>query len=181
LLIREPVSPDFAHAPLTGGTSRNLEQPKMNTAIRNAAFALALASAAATAHAGVKLSATRTEAFGATGYTGTFVPLNSAGATTFTFNLNSPGKKVLTYSVVCGVRSLYVDLDIIVNGVVVAPTLGVAQFCGATGNEPIMFAQRSITVAIQGVKGTNTLRILASGDSSSTEFVFRASSLVVHD
>lgn len=153
------------------------------TILRNAALALALAGAAATAHAGVKLSAVRTNFFSATGYLGTFVPLNNAGATTLTFNLASSGKKVLTYSVVCRVSwpSYYVDLDIIVNGVAVAPTANDAQFCSPPGNDFPMFAQQSITLAIQGIKGTNTVRILAKGADPTTSYALNASSLVVHD
>jgi hypothetical protein len=146
------------------------------TILRNAALVLALAGAAATAHAGVKLSAVRTNTFFHTDNAGTFLPLNEAGATTLSFNLSSSGKKVLTYSLFCATASVYgLDLDIIVNGVAVAPTARYEPFC-ESDETLATWVRPSITIAIQGIKGNNTVRILARGTTWLGE-----SSLVVHD
>jgi hypothetical protein len=159
------------------------------TMLRNTALALALTAAAATAHAGVKASAVRTGNFDTTTVSGVFVPLNDAGATTLSFDLASSGKKVLTYSAECSVSgaagntSTYLDLDIIVNGVTVAPTAGYADaFCTSNGDTSVTngWTRPSITIAIDGIKGNNTVRIVARG--SAANFIWLGdSSLVIYD
>ena len=97
--------------------------------LRNIGLALALTSAAASAHAGVKASAVSGGLFTSSNAE-VFVPLNNVGATTLNFNLAAAGKKVLTFSAYCAVNSpagyttAWLDVDIVVNGVVVAPTPG---------------------------------------------------------
>jgi hypothetical protein len=158
--------------------------------LRNAAFSLALAAVAATAHAGVKVSAVTTNnAFRTSTPDEVFVPLNNAGATTISFNLSSAGKKVLTYSAECAVFDAlgygsWLDIDIYVNGVIVAPTANHDDaFCTAHGTEEDdpRYVRASITVAIQGVLGNNTIRIKAKGSTGATGLWLGDSALVVYD
>src|SRR5262245_48475808 len=127
------------------------------TILRNAVLALALAGAAAAADAGVRLSAVTTSDFTySSAPLEAFVPLNNAGATTLSFNLTSAGKKVLTYSAECAVTALpdynpWLDLDIYVNGVIVAPTVGDQDaFCTSSGtaDNGFVWFRASITVVI---------------------------------
>jgi hypothetical protein len=160
------------------------------TILRNAAVALALAGVTAAAHAGVKADAVRTGNFETTSVSGVFVPLNDAGATTLSFNLGSAGKKVLTYSAECNVSgaagndSAYLELDIIVNGITVAPSLGSTDaFCTSDGDTNIVdnWTRASITIAIQGIAGNNTVRIVARGNSGAMYLWLGDSALVVYD
>ncbi len=118
-----------------------------------------------------------------------FVPLNSAGATIVTFNLPAAGRKVLTFSSECAVSaaagnsSAWSDIDIIVNGAVVAPTVGSADaFCSANGTAVFDgWETNAITVVIQGVAGANTVRILGRPNGGATGIWFGERALVVHD
>src|SRR5262245_50796702 len=109
------------------------------TTVRNVALALALTAVAATTHAGVRASAINPTDFYKDYPADFFVPLDGAGATTLSFKLSSRGKKVLTYSAECIVYGAeggggWLDLDIYVNGVVVAPTVGSSDiFCSQNG------------------------------------------------
>jgi hypothetical protein len=162
------------------------------TTLRNIGLALALAGAAASAHAGVKASATKT-GFGV--YTSSSAAvqavLNDAGDTTVNFTLGSAGKKVLKFSAGCGVNAPYgntsawLDLDIIVNGVIVAPTVGSGDpFCssnGKGGGTPGGSVRSSIIVPIQGIQGNNTVTIVARGNGGALGLFLANSSLVIHD
>ena len=155
------------------------------TTVRNVALALALAGAAATVHAGVKASAVTT-ANGVYSFAEDFLPLNEAGATTLKFKLSGAGKKVLTYSAtgaVYGPMGAWLDLDIYVNGVIVAPTVGGGDpFCGA--NETTQadgWIRASITVPIQGISGDNTVQIKARRSWNATGMWFGNSALVIYD
>ncbi|MGH8204863.1 MAG: hypothetical protein ACREST_09655, partial [Steroidobacteraceae bacterium] len=127
------------------------------TTPRNFALALALTVAAATAHAGIKASAFNTGG-GLVVYSPAevFVPLNNSGASTLNFKLASAGKKILTYSAECAVNApagssgSHLDLDIYVNGVVVAPTVGaIDAFCTSNGTTGFgSWVRSSITVPI---------------------------------
>ena len=72
---------------------------------------------------------------------------------------------MLTYSADCGVYSsaavfgAWLDLDIYVNGVIVAPTIGTGDaFCSSNGTTDLdSFVRASITIPIQGVEGNNTV------------------------
>lgn len=160
------------------------------TTLRNVALALALAGAAATAHAGVKASAVATSVLiNSDNATAVFVPLNDAGATTLNFKLGSASKKVLTYSAECAVRAplgnsaAWLDLDIYVNGLIVAPTVGTADaFCSSNGTlGPDGWTRASITVPIQGISGDNTVRIQARGNNGATGLWLGESALVIYD
>jgi hypothetical protein len=117
--------------------------------------------------------------------------LNNAGATTLSFNLGSPGKKVLTYSAICAVGAqagdadATLDLDIYVNGVIVAPTAtGGYQgvFCSSNGTDAFDgWTRPSITIPIQGISGNNTVRIRARGSSDGSAFWLGNSALVIYD
>jgi hypothetical protein len=161
------------------------------TTLRNIGLALALAGAAASAHAGVKASAVKT-GYGV--YTSSAaavqVVLNNAGDTTVNFTLGSAGKKVLKFSAGCGVNanfgntSAWLDLDIIVNGVIVAPTVGSGDpFCSSNGIGAGVgrSVRSSIIVPIQGIQGNNTVTIVARGNGGASGLFLADSSLVIHD
>jgi hypothetical protein len=169
------------------GNRRRIGKEAYKTALRNAALAVALAAAATTAHAGVRASAVRTGAWTTSGPTQVFVPLNNAGATTLSFKLGSAGKKVLTYSASCAVGATfndYLELDIYVNGVIVAPTTSLYDaFCTSNGlgreaAGPHTLA--SITVPIEGITGNNTVQIKVKGYSGSVLWL-SDSALVIYD
>lgn len=151
------------------------------------AMAVTLASITAASHAGVKLSATNVANYSAVGTV--FLPLNTAGATSLSFNLDKAQKKVLTFSAECSVNapagnsSAWVDIDIIVNGVVVAPTTGnLDGFCSANGTAGFDgWETNSITVVIPGIVGANSVRIQARLNGGATGLWFGERSLVVHD
>lgn len=156
--------------------------------LRNAVLAVALASAAVTAQAGVKASAVNTSNWIAFTRGPELVPLNAAGATTLSFSLASAGKKLLTFSSECavnaptGIYGDYLDLDIVVNGVVVAPTVDGSPFCSANGTGFFDgYIRTSITIPIQGKAGTNTVQIKASGSANVTGMWLGASALVIYD
>lgn len=156
--------------------------------LRQTVLALALAGAAATAQAGIRASAINT-----TNWLGTaaqsLVALDPSGMTTLNFTLASAGKKVLTFSAVCSVRApagdflSWVDLDIVVNGVVVAPTVGNDDaFCSTNGTRSYDdYVRAAITIPIQGVAGNNSIQIKARGNYATMDMYFLNSSLVVLD
>lgn len=129
--------------------------------------ALLLSLAAGAASAKVLASATRSNNFTYT-VDATPVPLNDSGSTNMVFNVAKAGTYSLTYSAECSAdngansNSGWVHLDIEVNGVVVAPTVGSADaFCspdnvaGSSG-----WVRPSITVPVRLLAGNNTVRIL---------------------
>lgn len=151
-------------------------------------LAVTLAAAAVTAHAGVRASAT-SAGFYSYDRAPQFVPLNEAGATTLSFKLPTAGKKVLTYSAECAVNSFagnhyaWLDLDVYVNGNVVAATqAGTDAFCSANGFPGFdSYVRASITLVIQGKKGSNTVRIQARPSFDATGIWLQDSALVIHD
>ena len=157
--------------------------------LRHATLALLLAGAAATAQAGVKASAIRPGNFVALSPNEVLVPLNAAGATTLSFSLPSAGKKILTYSAECAVDALtgetgaWLQLDIYVNGVVVAPTSDTTDpFCSANGTAGFDgYVRASITVPVQGKSGGNTVQIKAKGGSNARGLWLGDAALVVYD
>jgi hypothetical protein len=178
---------------LSPANRRQIRTGVYRTTLRNAAVAVALAGAALTAQASVKASAV-TLVNWYSPLAEVFVPLNAAGATTLNFNLTSAGKKLLTYSAICSVGSQpgdttgFVQLDIYVNGVIVAPTfadayVGEDPFCSADGTFGVGdgMVRASITVPIEGIKGNNTVRIQASRNGPAWGFVLGKSSLVISD
>ena len=157
--------------------------------LRHVALALALAGTAATAQASTKASAVNTSVWGTRSPAQSLVSLNAAGATTLSFTLASAGQKVLTFSAICSVNApaddalSWLDLDIVVNGVVVAPTVGGDDaFCSANGTiSGDGYVQASITIPIQGISGNNTIQIKARGNYQASGLRFDKSSLVVFD
>lgn len=129
--------------------------------------ALLLSLAAGAASAKVLASATRSNNFTYT-VDNTPVPLNDSGSTSMVFNVGKAGTYSLTYSAECSAdngansNTGWVHLDIEVNGVVVAPTVGSADaFCspdnvaGSSG-----WVRASITVPVRLLAGNNTVRVL---------------------
>jgi hypothetical protein len=156
--------------------------------VRQAALALALAGAAATAQAGIKASAINTYWLSPSAAQ-SLVLLDASGATTLSFTLAGAGKKVLAFSAVCSVRApagdylSWVDLDIVVNGVVVAPTVGNDDaFCSANGTLAYDdYVRATITIPIQGVAGNNTIQVKARGNYNTMDMHFVNPTLVVFD
>jgi hypothetical protein len=156
--------------------------------LRHALLALALAGAAATAQAGVKASAVNPSNLTWLTRGPVLVPLNSAGATTLSFSLASAGKKLLTFSSECSVNGPagkygeYLDLDILVNGVVVVPTVNADPFCSTNSTGAFdSYIRTSITIPIQLQSGTNTVQIRASGSANVTGMWLGQSALVIYD
>jgi hypothetical protein len=155
---------------------------------RQAVLALALAGAAATAQAGIKASAIYPTTW-LSSAAQSLVVLDPSGATTLSFTLPGAGKKVLTFSAICSVRApagdflSWVDLDIVVNGVVVPPTVGIDDaFCSANGTPSYDdYTRATITIPIQGVAGSNTVQIKARGNYNTMDMFFVNSVLVVFD
>jgi hypothetical protein len=156
---------------------------------RQAVLALTLAGAAATAQAGIRASAINTSNWLAPSAAQSLVALDPSGMTTLNFTLASAGKKVLTFSAVCSVRAptgdslSWVDLDIVVNGVVVAPTVGNDDaFCSANGTASYDdYVRATITIPIKGVAGNNTVQIKARGNYNTMDMYFLSSALLVFD
>lgn len=94
--------------------------------------ALVLSVSAGAVSAKVIASATRANNF-TYNVSPTPVPLDLAGATALSFNVNKAGTYVLTYSAECSAdngaatNAGWVEIDIEINGVVVAPTVGSAD------------------------------------------------------
>jgi hypothetical protein len=149
----------------------------------------ALVVMSSTAVAAVRGFHARAGNFSSATVAGVDVPLNAAGATIVTFNLPKKGKKVLTFSAECSVNaaagndSAWVDLDIIVNGVVVPVTNQTADgFCAADGSAGFSgWVRSSITVLINGLQGNNTVRIRAKGQGGATGIWVSDTALMIHD
>jgi hypothetical protein len=129
--------------------------------------ALLLSLTAGAASAKVLAAATRSNNFTYT-VDNTPVPLNNGGSTSIVFNVATAGTYSLTYSAECSAdngansNAGWVHLNIEVNGVVVAPTVGSSDaFCspdnvaGSSG-----WVRPSITIPVRLVAGSNTVRVL---------------------
>jgi hypothetical protein len=103
--------------------------------------------------------------------------------------LPAAGRKVLTYSAECSVdapagnSSAWVELDIIVNGVTIPPTVGTSDaFCGADGVAGFGgWVRPSITVVFAGLQGNNTISIKATGQAGATGIWLSDTALAVYD
>ena len=143
------------------------------------ATAVVLAATSMSAHAAIKLNATRLGVFSSSNPVWN-VPLNDVGATTLSFNLPANKKLVLSYSAVCRATgtSGWVDIDIIVNGNSVVPTADNNDpFCNPAESPTI----GSMTLQIQGIAGNNTVRISAKLVPGTTQMLFGNSALLVFD
>jgi hypothetical protein len=142
--------------------------------------AAALAAVSMSAQAAIKLNATRTGYF-LSSAPSVVLPLNDAGATILSFNLPANKKLVLSYWALCtlnGVSGGWVDLDIVVNGVIVVPTGGT--------NDPLCSVDErsttgSITIQIQGVAGNNTVVIVGRRVVGASVMQIGNSALLVFD
>ena len=149
--------------------------------------ALLLAAGASTVSAKVLLGVTSPGNFT---YTVTNTPAPIAGAaTSVTFNASKAGTYVLTYSAECSAdngaatNSGWVHLDIEINGVVQAPTVGSSDaFCspdnvaGSSG-----WVRPSISIPVRLVAGANTVRVLGGFAAPVTTGWLGDSALVIHD
>ena len=150
--------------------------------------ALLLSVAATGVSAKVLLGVTRAGNFTYTA-SATPVPLNSAGATIISFNASKAGTYVLTYSAECSAdngaatNSGWIDLDVKINGVTLAPTIGTSDaFCspdnvaGTSG-----WVRPSISMPVSLIAGVNTVQILGNVFAPVTTGWLGDSALVVHD
>jgi hypothetical protein len=149
----------------------------------------ALLTVSTTAFAAVRGFHARASNFSSGVVAGVDVPLNAAGATIVTFNLPGAGKKVLTFSGECAVDApagnnfAWLDIDIIVNGVIVPVTNQTSDaFCSADGVAGISgYVRPSITVLVNGLQGNNTVRIRAKGQAGATQIWLSDTALMIHD
>ena len=149
----------------------------------------ALLAVSSTAFAAVRGYHARAGNFSTAVVSGVDVPLNAAGATNVTFNLPAAGKKVLTFSAECSVNAVagndqaWLDIDIIVNGVIVPVTnQPFDAFCPADGSAGFSgYVRASITVLVNGLLGNNTVRIRAKGWGGATGISVSDTALMIHD
>lgn len=150
--------------------------------------ALLLSVAATGVSAKVLLGVTRAGNFTYTA-SATAVPLNGGGATIISFNASKAGTYVLTYSAECSAdngaatNSGWIDLDVKINGVTLAPTIGTSDaFCspdnvaGTSG-----WVRPSITMPVTLIAGVNTVQILGNVFAPVTTGWLGDSALVIHD
>ena len=106
-----------------------------------------------------------------------------------TFIKAAIGAAILSFSAECAVgaptgnSAAWLDLDIIVNGTVIAPTVGASDaFCASNSSAGIDgYARHSITVAIDGVAGENRLRAQARLNNGGTAGWISDIAWVVYD
>jgi hypothetical protein len=117
------------------------------------------------------------------------VPLDGGGAVVLNFAAPAAARYVLSYSAECAVEapagnsSAWVDLDVIVNGVTIAPTVGAGDaFCTSNGT-PVFDAwvRPSITMVIPVVQGANNVRIQARMNNGAMRISLGDSSLVIQN
>ncbi|MFO1338809.1 MAG: hypothetical protein U1F53_11335 [Burkholderiaceae bacterium] len=150
--------------------------------------ALLLSVAATGASAKVLVGLTRSNNFTYT-VDNTPVPLNDSGSTSVVFAAKKAAVYALTYSAECSAdngadtNAGWVHLDIEVNGVVVAPTVGSSDaFCspdnvaGTSG-----WVRPSITIPVTLAAGNNTVRVLGRFVSPVTTGWLGDSALVITD
>lgn len=160
----------------------------MNILIRPVVAALLLGAVGASV-AAVRVNSVRPNNWSVASAAAVFVPLNAAGATTISFNSGAPGRRVLTYTAECAVNApagnntAWLDLDIVVNGAAMPPTVGASDaFCSANGTLGFDgWDRHSITLVIPVVEGANTIRVQARGNAGATGLWLGDSTLVVHD
>lgn len=160
-----------------------------NRTLLTAALATASLLAAATAEAkiyaygayGFNFSATPT-----TGYAA--VPLTDTGKTSLKFKTSKDGMAVMiSFTAECSINtagSAWVDVDVMVDGVAVAPTAQTSDaFCGAdgvAGYDPFTSAAVNV-VALVPVAGTHTVEVRARASDNTSGIWVSDTSIVVHD
>jgi hypothetical protein len=94
--------------------------------------------------------------------TPSLVPITSTGATSINFVAKKAGLVGVTFSAECSVsgsaNNYWLGIDILIDGVVVAPTGSDDAFCTEVPNTTI-YGMNSITVAKLLTKGTHTLTV----------------------
>jgi len=119
---------------------------------------------------------------------GTYVPILSNGGTLLTVNAPKTAKYVITYSAECSVEApagniaAFVDIDVEVNGLGVAPTTGDTDvFCGADGVAGFgSWSHPSVTVVANLTAGPNNIRVLGKFHGGATGGWISDGSIVVH-
>jgi hypothetical protein len=94
-----------------------------------------------------------------------FINLTNAGVKSFTFTTTATDMVAVTFSAECDIQSAGLEsfgiVEIVIDGLVVAPGSGDQAFCSWTGNSGTWRTQ-SITHARMLAPGTHTLQIRAS-------------------
>ena len=152
-----------------------------------AVCAAALFVLAAAAQAKVIISGTYASNFAFSTATA-FVPLASTGATSRTFNITATATYVLTFSAECSVDApagdsgAWVDLDVMVDNVAIAPTSGTSDaFCGANGTAGFDgWVRPSITLPVRLTAGSHTLQVQGRLNASATGGWVSDISMVIH-
>lgn len=152
--------------------------------------ALMLTAAATGVSAKVIASGTSAGNGAGAGFTvnNTPIPLNGA-ATTLSFNSAKAGRFVLTFSAECSAdtgtttASGWTEIDVEVNGVIVAPTVGSSDaFCSpnnTAGHDS--WIRPSITLPVTLVAGANTVRVLGKFVAPVTSGWLADTAIVIHD
>jgi len=118
-----------------------------------------------------------------------FVPLASTGVTSRTVNIITATTYVLTFSAECAVdapagdSASWVDLDVLVDGIAIAPTAGTQDaFCGANGTAGFDgWVRPSITVPLRLTAGAHTIQVQGRLDFSATGGWISDIAVVLHD
>lgn len=152
--------------------------------------ALMLTAAATGVSAKVIASGTSAGNGAGAGFTvnNTPIPLNGA-ATTLSFNSAKAGRFVLTFSAECSAdtgtttATGWTEIDVEVNGVIVAPTVGSSDaFCSpnnTAGHDS--WIRPSITLPVTLVAGANTVRVLGKFVAPVTSGWLADTAIVIHD
>lgn len=152
--------------------------------------ALMLSAAATGVSAKVIASGTSAGNGAGAGFTvnNTPIPLSGA-ATTLTFNSAKAGRYVLTFSAECSADngtttpSGWTEIDVEVNGVIVAPTVGSSDaFCApntTVGHDG--WIRPSITLPVTLVAGVNNVRVLGKIAAPVTSGWLADTAIVIHD
>jgi hypothetical protein len=128
---------------------------------------VAMGIAANAAHAAIPAYATNTNAFVYTDGDPHLVPLKNGGETNIKFNAAGPSQRTLiSYSAECSVvgpTSSWVDIDILVDGVAIAPSNDDNAFCAGIGDGiNYHWASNIVSVVATGLsQGQHTLTVRA--------------------
>jgi hypothetical protein len=132
------------------------------------AAALSTVAMTAAAQAAIPAFATNTTAFVYADGSSHLVPLKTTGENSISFNSGAPSQRTLiSYSAECSVvgpTSTWVDIDILVDGVAIAPSNSDNAFCAGIGaGIDYHWASNIVSVVATGLpQGAHTLTVRAT-------------------